>query len=304
MVLNRHRDLRNQRNYSERLDRYGRPFGTRPSAKSTSMSYVRKPPAGPPKHALKEDKQIEIRNSPSDSHSYIRDRKISPPLRNTNNEYKRQTTQLRDGSRRRSLSFGNNSNGAQLVWKEKDNEDDGDHINTPFTTPVQQPEIETQTVQQLHDDIMTELQEVTFQYVNVSDPVESAARRQRVLECETQELMAKTAATLLAEAINTGNQNASNHAFYAALEQNEESPAQATEQIAAPTSGQAIEERSQLTQPRKRGRPPGRRSTNINQQALKGAGSKGEQTNHAEEEATNSKTIFFKDTRSKHSGNI
>ncbi|CAN6850426.1 unnamed protein product [Brassica oleracea] len=155
---------------------------------------------------------------------------------------------------------------------------------------------------------MTELQEVTFQYVNVSDPVESAARRQRVLECETQELMAKTAATLLAEAINTGNQNASNHAFYAALEQNEESPAQATEQIAAPTSGQAIEERSQLTQPRKRGRPPGRRSTNINQQALKGARSKkrnkGEQMNHAEEEATNSKTIFFKDTRSKHSGNI
>ena len=118
---------------------------------------MRKPPAGPPKHALKEDKQIEIRNSPSDSHSYRRDRRISPPLKNTNNEYKRHTTQLRDGSRRRSLSFGNNSNGAQLVWKEKDNEDDGDHINTPFTTPVQQPEIETQTVQQLHDDIMTEL---------------------------------------------------------------------------------------------------------------------------------------------------
>lgn len=72
----------------------------------------------------------------------------------------------------------------------------------------------------MHDDIMIELQEVTLQYVNVPDPVESVARRQMVLEGETQDLMAKTAASLLVHAITKGNQNANNQAFYVALESN------------------------------------------------------------------------------------
>ncbi|KAJ4888392.1 hypothetical protein Rs2_28140 [Raphanus sativus] len=45
---------------------------------------------------------------------------------------------------------------------------------------------------------MEELREVTYQYTNCPDPVESEARRQRVLDGEVNGLMEQTAATILA----------------------------------------------------------------------------------------------------------
>lgn len=48
------------------------------------------------------------------------------------------------------------------------------------------------------EEIMEELREVTYQYTNCPDPVESEARRQRVLDGEVNGLMEQTAATILA----------------------------------------------------------------------------------------------------------
>lgn len=59
---------------------------------------------------------------------------------------------------------------------------------------------------QLHDNILSDLHEVTMQYVNVPDPTESAARRQRVLDGEMNNLMAETAASMLASALQSHGQ--------------------------------------------------------------------------------------------------
>lgn len=48
--------------------------------------------------------------------------------------------------------------------------------------------------------VMDELREATLQYTNHPDPIESAARRQRVLDGEVHGLMEKTAASIIAAA--------------------------------------------------------------------------------------------------------
>ncbi|CAN6811147.1 unnamed protein product, partial [Brassica oleracea] len=47
-------------------------------------------------------------------------------------------------------------------------------------------------------EVMEELREVTYQYTNCADPVESAARKQRLLDGEVHGLMEQTAATTVA----------------------------------------------------------------------------------------------------------
>lgn len=49
---------------------------------------------------------------------------------------------------------------------------------------------------------MEELREVTYQYANVADPTESAARCQRVLQSEAEGLMEETAARIVETASN------------------------------------------------------------------------------------------------------
>lgn len=49
---------------------------------------------------------------------------------------------------------------------------------------------------------MEDLREVTFQYTNVSDPTELAARRQRLTHSEEEGLMEQTADRIIAHAIN------------------------------------------------------------------------------------------------------
>ncbi|KAF3508579.1 hypothetical protein F2Q69_00003681 [Brassica cretica] len=48
------------------------------------------------------------------------------------------------------------------------------------------------------EEVMEELREVTYQYTNCADPVESAARKQRVLDGEVHGLMEQTASTIVA----------------------------------------------------------------------------------------------------------
>ncbi|CAF2057130.1 unnamed protein product [Brassica oleracea var. botrytis] len=59
--------------------------------------------------------------------------------------------------------------------------------------------LEQQKTQEITEEqVMQELQEVTLQYLSSVDPVEAAARRQRVLESDAKGLMENTAAAILA----------------------------------------------------------------------------------------------------------
>ncbi|CAF1905186.1 unnamed protein product, partial [Brassica napus] len=148
-----------------------------------------------------------------------------------------------------------------MVWKEKAPPSENDQMNTPFTSPIptQANTIHTDpaAIQQMREDILSERDDkdkTTMQYVNVPDPVEREARRQRVLEGETQNQMAERAASMLAHAVQnkpistTANTNASNHAFYEAMDAEEDNPPTELEQ-AYPTPK------------KRRGRPPGKTTT-------------------------------------------
>lgn len=109
---------------------------------------------------------------------------------------------------------------------------------------------------------MTDLHEVTRQYVNVPDPVEREARRQRVLEGESNNMMAERAAAMLAHALKDKGQE------------------QEARQGATPNQGlleaDSYLEQNELMlgpQPRKRGRPPGKAST-AGKNILQGASSR------------------------------
>ncbi|KAF3549915.1 hypothetical protein DY000_02009442 [Brassica cretica] len=95
-------------------------------------------------------------------------------------------------------------------------------------------------------------QEKGKQPEKAQSPMESSARRQRVLECETQGLMAKTAALLLEASLLEGAIN--------------------REVAKVPSPDLVVS--MQPIQPQKRGRPSGKSSTNATQQLLRGAGSK------------------------------
>ncbi|WZZ51388.1 hypothetical protein YC2023_051495 [Brassica napus] len=106
---------------------------------------------------------------------------------------------LRNDSRRRSLSFGNKPSESNLVWKEKTPPSVNNQINKPHSSPVvRHATITPEAQQQLHEEILSKLHDVTMKYVNVPDPVEREARRQQVLEGERHNLTAERAASLLA----------------------------------------------------------------------------------------------------------
>ncbi|KAG5397909.1 hypothetical protein IGI04_019723 [Brassica rapa subsp. trilocularis] len=116
--------------------------------------------------------------------------------------------------------------------------------------------------QQLHEEIMTDLHEVTRQYVNVADPVEREARRQRVLEGESNNMMAERAAAMLAQALKDKGQ------------EQEARQGAATNQ-ALPEADSHLEQNELLLgpQPKKRGRPPGKANT-AGKNILQGASSR------------------------------
>lgn len=110
-----------------------------------------------------------------------------------------QNRHLRNDSRRRSLSFGNKPSESNLVWKEKTPPSVNNQINKPHSSPVvRHATITPEAQQQLHEEILSKLHDVTMKYVNVPDPVEREARRQQVLEGERHNLTAERAASLLA----------------------------------------------------------------------------------------------------------
>ncbi|CAA7053968.1 unnamed protein product [Microthlaspi erraticum] len=102
-------------------------------------------------------------------------------------------------------------------------------------------------------EIMSSLQDVTVQYANVSDPVERAARLQRILESEAQGLMATTARSMFIA--QTTRQTPTSHSPTEGhlIRLSEENPTAENQQSEQPLT-------QPLEQPKRpRGRPPSRK---------------------------------------------
>ncbi|KAH0877870.1 hypothetical protein HID58_065264, partial [Brassica napus] len=210
-----HKDERtrnHQRAYDQRLDRCGHPFGVRPSSKYDGPEQTRNFRASPPPVRKNGNNIYQRRSeSPVDSHAYRKDRPSTtiPRKSLTNPQLHGQEPPPypRVETRRRSLSFGTRPDNTHLAWIEKPQDNYTEHISTPHTTPGMMLDTAArESHQQLHDEIMTDLHEVTRQYVNVPDPVEREARRQRVLEGESNNMMAERAAAMLAHALKDKGQ--------------------------------------------------------------------------------------------------
>ncbi|KAL0733189.1 hypothetical protein Bca4012_009399 [Brassica carinata] len=179
------RAQRDRLHFSQRRDRHGRPFGTRPSNRSLDPIYNKKETKEGLNPSPRKNR-VTYSRSPVDSHSYRRTTADKPIHREDTSTANHQAPQLKDDSRRRSLSFGPRPAGSSMVWREKAPPSDNEQLNTPFTTPIPAPpaQVDPATIQHIHDNILMELQEVTMQYVNVPDPVESKARRLRRMLCK------------------------------------------------------------------------------------------------------------------------
>ncbi|XP_010495728.1 PREDICTED: pollen-specific leucine-rich repeat extensin-like protein 1 [Camelina sativa] len=119
-------------------------------------------------------------------------------------------------------------------------------------------EPETQTREQ----IMNELQEITIQYMSCPDPVESAARRMRVLQTDSVNLMEETANSILAS-----NQKTKNHLPLPPPDQ----PANKPLNVKDTTSSAILQKNTSETSKRGRGRPPLQKQTGKTNQPLRGA---------------------------------
>ncbi|CAA7045271.1 unnamed protein product [Microthlaspi erraticum] len=188
------------RPFNQRQDRYGRLFGERPSTKRTLIARVTEPVLR--NHNL-EPPQPRHQHTPDISPPYNRNRLAPPPTihRQNGREIFRSDTGLGlSGPSRR----GNQRNSPpRQVWREKppNLNDQSVDISTTRGTALVGRNLDTEAftpVQRTHSEaeIMSSLQEVTVQYANVDDPVERAARLQRVLEGEARGLMADTARSM------------------------------------------------------------------------------------------------------------
>ena len=115
------------------------------------------------------------------------------------------------------------------------------------------------------EEVMDELREVTYQYTNVADPVESAARKHRVLNGEAYGLVETTAASIMeAELLAQQSYLAARAA---------EAP---TEEMMIPqnTSNLPLTTTQPAQQSKKRGRPPKQRDLRISPKVFKGESSR------------------------------
>ncbi|KAL0676994.1 hypothetical protein Bca4012_004975 [Brassica carinata] len=160
--------------FHQRLDRYGRPFGDRiilPAAR------------GQP----------------------LRNKLIPPPV----------------GTNRRKELSPHHDQQPQMQWRgkqqhtpaprpaEDQSSNPSTHLNTRLHDATNRPPLERNLANYdfaqppflpTRNEVLAELQTVSDQYINVTDPAESAARKQRVMQCEKDGLMEETAAGIIAAA--------------------------------------------------------------------------------------------------------
>lgn len=178
--------------FHRRVDRHGNPFGAR------ATTYLSRAPP------------LRNKITPPTETEAPRQRRLekSPPHRQTSGTSPQYSVRRPEQSRGHLNRTPCSTPDQQWRPKEPQLEDIGAREPTPDFSraplernldkedfPPPQPII-LPPIRSTHE-IMEELREVTYQYTNCADPVESAARRQRVLDGETHDMMAKTAAAMV-----------------------------------------------------------------------------------------------------------
>ena len=119
--------------------------------------------------------------------------------------------------------------------------------------------------------VFEDLREVTLQYINCANPIESAARRRRVIQTETENLMANTTSGIIAAATAAASQTAmvpQVNPTVILLPSSETS----TLNRAPQTSGDGMT--TTITATKRRGRPPRTRKSTPNPRLVGGSAKK------------------------------
>ncbi|RID45811.1 LOW QUALITY PROTEIN: hypothetical protein BRARA_I02508 [Brassica rapa] len=125
------------------------------------------------------------------------------------------------------------------------------------------------------EEVLGDLREVTLQYVHCVDPIESAARRRRVIQDEA-DLMTNTAANIVAAATASITQNAitlTNDPDTILLPNSEE-PQPISGPIGSSSGMPTGSKTASTTGVKRRGRPPGTKKTQINPKIMGGSAKK------------------------------
>ncbi|CAA7014755.1 unnamed protein product [Microthlaspi erraticum] len=189
-----------QRPFNLRRDRHGRPFGDRPSSNRSEKE--RPTEHDRSRNHTAQPLQTRQRQTPTTSPTYTRNHLDPTSQHHHQDQIANRVNQAGDhleGARR--LNHLNTP--TRQVWREKppslvDHEDASTSL-LPIQITGRNLDLEAFTPPhriRSESEIMSSLQEVTVQYANVEDPLERAARMQRILEGETRGLMADTARSM------------------------------------------------------------------------------------------------------------
>lgn len=172
--------------FHQRLDRHGRPFGDRiplPSSQALGPRNKITPP-----HSLEEGYQ---RNNQASLTHHTRTRSPREPQQRTTSNTNH-TPQLQWRARERTSQPSNH-----VGQTEKENLPVMAQQRPPLECNLAENDFPPQAHIPTTEEVMEELREVTFQYTNCNDPIERAARVQRVIHGEEEGLMAETAARIV-----------------------------------------------------------------------------------------------------------
>lgn len=171
--------------FNLRVDRHGNQFGDRVGTKQT-----RNPP--PEKRTDLEESSKQNRHQISDQEKYD-----FPPY-SKNREYPKRLSQRgRDLFPQRSEGQWRPKRTIEPETQQAREEEHRDKTPAGLDRNALVVANEKGTQPRSKEDIMEDLHEVTRQYLSCSDPVEAAARRQRVQYSDEQGLMEKTAASIM-----------------------------------------------------------------------------------------------------------
>ncbi|KAJ4909575.1 Uncharacterized protein Rs2_04196 [Raphanus sativus] len=120
------------------------------------------------------------------------------------------------------------------------------------------------------EEVLSELRDVTLQYIHCADPTESAARRLRVIQGETDNLMATTASRIIAAATLASSQRDATPQPPAVIVLPQ---ASFSDQGGAPSGSNSCLPPLQ-TGGKRRGRPPGQKKANVTSKCMGGSAKK------------------------------
>ncbi|XP_048630748.1 uncharacterized protein LOC125604373 [Brassica napus] len=190
---------RHNKLFQQRLDRHGRAFGNRIS--STTLH-----PPGPrnklaPSSFYQNNPRTTQRQKDNNPYNYS-----SPPY--TRRRHNNQEDRHGDGS-----SGETKRRSPVLQWKAKSPllEQEVTPPSAPFQPPRQSVGRNLEAVdfppsheQPTREEVMEEIREATLQYINCPDPMESAARKQRVLQSEMNGDVEEAATRILQASTSSG----------------------------------------------------------------------------------------------------